>query len=262
MAAQTPITQWVYQNRSFFNPRMVDFVWPKQFGLGIFDVETTIQFEGQDYVGRGAASTLLLAIEKSCAEALERIVCLHNGISSEGVALHSSLEAAKTGAIYEAQERFLFKRNLDNRFKLEELPMSLDEAQYSLSQGTLRRFHLAAPSQCLSCLSVFEVSERLFMGLSVDRTQEAAILKADLEGLRNVSAYLNNKKAFLSEIENRNDLWCCDNNLIKNLLSGDVMIHPQSLKLPIFETRQLKLPSYQEFASAPIYVVQAFKGEV
>lgn len=254
MAPETPITSWILDHKDYFRPEMVEYSWAKDFGLDIFDVQTKIYWNDRTFVGRGAANSLRLAIEKSCAETLERLAGFHNGISSIGVAAHSNRQAAEAHAKSEALERELLCTYMNN--KISPIEMSTAEAylpRYNLPVGTTsRRFHLSNQNDN-SCLSIFKLEDQYFLGLSMAETKVEAIHKADLESLRNLAAFHSNKNEFKSQITKNSDLWCCDNQIIKTIMEGhaEESVFPDSNN---WRTTYLTLPNEAIFHSAPVHI--------
>lgn len=75
----------------------------------INDIDSKIQIQGLDYLGRGTSKDVHLAMKKSCCEAVERFF-LHKNIvaTSNGFAVHISSEQALESARNELIERDLF----------------------------------------------------------------------------------------------------------------------------------------------------------
>ena len=259
MAAETPITHWVFTHREILKPEMVDLSWPKDFGLDLCDVESAIFWNGRKYIGRGASENLSIAVEKACSEALERLACHYNGVSTTGAAAHSNPKLAEDNAVLEAKERYALNWYLDKKVT----PLILSQLEinipiYKLPRGTsVQRFNLINSSEGNSCISIFKTDTQYFLGLSVARTLSEAVSKSDLEALRNVSAYIGDSHTFSEAIKNSGDLLCCDNNFIENLLSGAPMQVPNSIPEINFHTKTLDLPSDAIFKNAPIHVLRA-----
>lgn len=106
MAHQNKIAKWVIQNKLRLQPVFTSFDWPARYRLnGCFDVRLRINCAGINAEGRGIALDSELAIEKASAEAIERWLCTHLGLSTVGVAVAGS-ESAEIHAANEILERF------------------------------------------------------------------------------------------------------------------------------------------------------------
>lgn len=261
MALETPITYWVFSHKNQLHPQMTDFSWPKSFGIDLFDIETKIVWDNRTFIGRGAADSLRLAIEVSCAEALERLACFYHGRPSVGVAAHSIKGFAEENALLEAKERYSLGLYRNGALRPVEMDQDLITHKYQLPLGTrVTRFYLSSTEEA-SCLSIFQLDTQYFMGLSMAESQEKAIFKADCEALRNLSAYYLNKESFQQQLSNNSDMWCCDNRLISQILEGESKVNT-SLEDQRWTTQVLSLPKSSIFDSAPLHIVAATKEDL
>lgn len=238
---------------------MKQLSWPSEYGLDIHDVETVISWSNRSFTGRGSAASLELAIEKSCAEAFERLFCYYNGIPSSGVAAHPQLRTATENAIKEVFERSCFDLVMSGKNYAKEIDNAqISELKYVLPVGTTSSHLLLGNSGSLySCASIFNFEQQLFLGLSSENSIPLSIEKANIECLRNLSAFKHNPEDFRLQCQQNSDLWCCDNNLINKLLVSVADSVSENKMVHKFTSRVLKKPSDSIFADIPLSVVQA-----
>ena len=114
MANKTPLASWLYSKRQELNPKFKEFNWPTRVFPGVFDFATTITWNGIESNGRGVDSQREIALEKSVAEAIERLICKSIGFDSVGFALagtHDPEDHAK----FEAMERYFLNIHLEEK---------------------------------------------------------------------------------------------------------------------------------------------------
>lgn len=212
MAHQTLVAaKWLISKKSELEVKFHEFKWGTDYGIPLFDFETSIL--GGRHSGRGSSTDQNLAFEKAAAEALERFVCSENSVSTEGVAAHSIAEIAEHNAGREAIERHLFHWHLNTKTPF--IPdIALSNTQ-KISQavvargGTVSWMKLRPAWAYESSLCLIQKDDRKFLGIGLGDSADETQLHAAIEALRNFAAYGENKERFLEAAEANPDLWCC-----------------------------------------------------
>ena len=261
MAYQTRLTDWVATHRHDLQLKIREFSWP----LGIVeqqpnDFEVTLEFGRRSVSGRGTDSDETLALEKACAEAVERLACHCDGIGSVGVAVHTNEVSARLNARAEYIERFVFRNHLlKNEPILYHSPIELELAG-SQFEGNL--FTMASCGGLSCALSLISGPGVNLLGLAADVEFGSAVERASHEALRNYAAFLSAPGCFSDATRNDSDLWCCDFNYIESKIKPLLKIDsqkPQSVQEPVLFYRPVPLPAGTIFADCPAVVFQAFE---
>lgn len=85
--------------------KVIKYSWTKEFYPSFTDLGFVFSFNGKKYSGRGSDTNEEIALVKAAMEAIERCVCLCQGINTSGVAANVVLESAMTSAKIELIER-------------------------------------------------------------------------------------------------------------------------------------------------------------
>lgn len=187
MANQTPLASWLYSKREELNPRFREFNWPKQWLAGLFDFSTTITWDGTTVEGRGVDEKREIALEKSVAEALERLICIKIGIDSVGLAVAGTHDPS-THAQNEALERFYLKEHIRNQ-----IPFQIINGQCSIAH----EFRKAHPASAVTfyrmetspdlfgvvCLVTSPEAKKSSLGFALSKSLEESMRRALLEAL-------------------------------------------------------------------------------
>ena len=264
MAYQTPVAKWLAERRQKFDLKLNEFRWGKSLPIPIYDIEATIKINGKTIEGRGTSTNELLALEKACAEALERMVCQNNFLSTEGVALHTQETSARENARLEALERFLFSWHRERKISFESVH---DEHQTTL-QDWLKAFSpsanldfrlMRAPNGYFAPICRITDLEHLFIGLSCGTDLKVALEKALFEAIRNHAAQKASPASYAEAVKTNPDLWCGSTDFVLGLdslfeLKGSSEIAPK------IEIKSERLPSkaITGLEDCPIYVERAW----
>jgi ribosomal protein S12 methylthiotransferase accessory factor YcaO len=137
MANQESIARWVLNNKRVLNPSLVQYDWPSRYLNGVYDFSVSVAVDGVEGLGRGLDRDRDLALEKACAEAIERYVCHRLGIDSIGVAVSGESDAG-THAELETLERYYFDQHQKHRRPFVKLRDGSDEAnQFKKTSGRI-----------------------------------------------------------------------------------------------------------------------------
>lgn len=187
MANQTPLASWLYSRREELNPRFKEFNWPKQWLAGLFDFSTTITWNGTTVEGRGVDEKREIALEKSVAEALERLICIKIGIDSVGLAVAGTHDPS-THAQNEALERFYLKEHIRNQ-----IPFQIIDSQCSMahefikahpaSEVTFYRMRTSPDLFGVVCLITSLETKKSSSGFALSKSLEDSMRRAMLEAL-------------------------------------------------------------------------------
>ncbi len=261
MAYQTRLSDWLANHRQDLQLKILEFSWPP--GLGKtkpIDFEVSLEFGGRSVSGRGTDMDEMLALEKACAEAVERLACHYNNIGSVGVAVHTNEVSARQNARAEYIERFVFQHHLlkNEPFTFESsVELELTDSHF---EGNIFRMNdCGGLSSALILITSPGVN---LLGLASDVEFGTAAVRASIEAKRNYAAYLSAPEHFSEATQKDRDLWCCDFNYIETkirpLLNFDSRI-PQQTEEPVICYRQIHLPTDSIFADCPAVVFQAFE---
>jgi ribosomal protein S12 methylthiotransferase accessory factor YcaO len=266
MAYQTPVAEWLAERRHKFELKLNEFRWGKSLSIPIYDIGATLRLGGKVAEGRGTATNELLALEKACAEAIERLVCQTNFLSTEGVALHTQEPNARENARLEALERFLFSWHRERKIAFDFLPTDCDEAIHlqqwvtDLSPKAKLEIRLMkAPTGYFSPICKISEGDNLFIGLSCGADLEDTCEKALIEAIRNLAAQKANPVSYSEALTNNPDLWCGDSKFINELLPLFDSKSSNSMP-PILEviSERLSTKSIGDLEDCPVFVERAW----
>ena len=195
MANKTPLATWLYSKRTELNPRFREFNWPGKFLPGLFDFSTTIVWDGIEAEGRGVDARREIALEKSVAESIERLVCKINGFDSVGFAVAGTHDPT-LHAQFEALERYFLDRHIESRspFQFIESSETISKEFRSLNVGAEISFHrMATPEHLFGIVcSIDSPKQASSLGFALSESLEDSFRRATLEALPNY-AWLNDK---------------------------------------------------------------------
>lgn len=241
--------------------KITEFGWAKNLGLPYFDFEASLAVGKDRFCGRGTDLSQALAFEKAIAEAVERAVCAHAGISTVGVAVHTDEVEAREHSRREFVERYLF-----NRHRREGAPLTEDsefEMTFNMHPelGVPRFFRTIAAGSSFALVCLLIRADQKFLGLSLAVNEgKTAASHAYLEAARNSAAFSTDSVGFLAQVKSNPDLWCCDNKLIDELLSRSVTKGGQFIQLPTIVQTRLAQQEIAGLENCPAVVIQTQGG--
>lgn len=189
MANKTPLAAWLYSKSDELNPRFEEFTWPKRRLPGVFDFSTTITWKGFVADGRGLDEKREIALEKSVAESIERLVCKIHGVGSVGLAVGSAFDPSQH-ARHELLERHFLNRHIETRtlfLKLEECP-ELARRFVSLNPGAGVDFYrMATPANLngVVCSITSSENQKASLGFALSEDLETSLRRSFFEALPN-----------------------------------------------------------------------------
>lgn len=195
MANKTPLASWLYSKRQELNPRFREFNWPSKILPGLFDFSTTIVWNGVEAEGRGVDGFREIALEKSVAESIERLICKIERFDSVGFAV-AGTHNPFLHAQFETLERYFLDRHIDNRtpFQLIESSDSISEKFRFLNLDAEIAFHkMATPEKLVGIVcSITSSAQARSLGFALSESPEESLRRATLEALPNY-AWLSDK---------------------------------------------------------------------
>lgn len=197
MANKTPLATWLYSKRSELNPRFREFNWPGKFLHGLFDFSTSIVWNGIAAEGRGVDERREIALEKSVAESIERLICKINVFDSVGFAVVGTHDPT-SHAQFETLERHFLERHIESRlpFQLIESSAPISKLFRSLNGGAEISFHrMATPAHLFGVVcSLASPKQANSLGFALSESLEDSSRRAALEALPNY-AWINDKNS-------------------------------------------------------------------
>ncbi len=241
--------------------KITEFGWAKELGLPYSDFEASFSVGNSQSYGRGTDLSQALAFEKAIAEAVERAVCAHFGISTVGVAVHTEEAEAREHSRREFLERYLFNRHRGEGAPLTEI-FDLEKGFSTHPDlGSDRFFRTVGAGSSFAIVCVLNRQDQKFLGLSLtanDRKDDAS--HAYLEAARNSAAFSTDSAGFLEEVKINSDLWCCDNSLIEDLISKSVRHGGEQIQLPTITQTKLAHQEITGLEDCPSVVIRTQKG--
>lgn len=204
MANQTPLATWLYSKRTELNARFREFNWPSRILPGVFDFETKVTWNGIEADGRGVDARREIALEKSVAEAIERLICLTLGFDSVGFAVagtHDPDQHAK----FERLERFFLESHLKSATPFSKLNIELSEFAKlkELSNSVEIEFYRMATESTLYgivCRIHSVVSGQSSLGFALSSSIEQSARRAFFEALPSYAWMISDEKLGLNEL--------------------------------------------------------------
>lgn len=188
MANKTPLATWLYSKRQELNPRFREFNWPSKYLPGVFDFSTTVVWNGIEAEGRGVDALREVALEKSVAEAIERLICKFQQFDSVGFAIagtHDPLLHAQ----HEALERYFLNRHIEGRLPfqlIEESELVSNQFRISNPDAKISFYRMATPDEMFGIVCSMNLPAKArSLGFALSDTLENSVRRATLEALPN-----------------------------------------------------------------------------
>ncbi|GIL16878.1 MAG: hypothetical protein BroJett040_06290 [Oligoflexia bacterium] len=254
MANHTPLASWLYSKRTQLNARFREFNWPSRIFPGVFDFETTISWKGIEANGRGVDSSREIALEKSVAEAIERLICLTLGFDSVGFAIagtHDPSQHAKN----ECLERFFLNEHLKNGTSLYNATVDFPEAEklkILAPTAEVSFYRMNTPKNLfgISCRIHLADSKKTSLGFALSETLDHAARRSFFEALPSFAWLASDEKLELNELP-----WHLKTEFIEkleSLFAEDDRLKADQMKSPSLSSIELDLTSLPIFEGAPI----------
>lgn len=187
MANKTPLASWLYSKRQELNPKFKEFNWPTRVFPGVFDFATTITWNGVESNGRGVDSKREIALEKSVAEAIERLICKSIGFDSVGFALagtHDPEDHAK----FEAMERYFLNKHLEDKIQFSQIIFENEDIRKFRSvnaNATIEFYRMQTPKHIFGMVCLMKSSPTTALGFGLSESLEKSVQRSMFEALPN-----------------------------------------------------------------------------
>lgn len=260
MAHQTPLATWLYSKCSELNPQFKEFNWPSQVLPDVFDFETKISWGYVEADGRGVDHRREIALEKSVAEAIERLICKTLGFDSIGLAVAGTHDPS-LHAKFECLERFYLNEHLNNSIPLTRITFSCPEVlkfQTVLPSADVSFYRMRTPENIFGivCSIHAEKLNQSSLGFALSENLEQSIRRAFLEALPNFAWMISGEQIQIvdlpwhlqpSFIEKVKALFCDETiSALKESSIPEVISVGLSLDtLPVLADAPLKIARYQ-----------------
>ena len=261
MAYQARLATWLTNHRKSFELRIREFEWPSVIAARNTDFEVAMLYNGETVVGRGTDTDPNLALEKACAEAIERLVCVKHGVSSMGVALHTEKLLAKQNARSEFIERRVLAHHINLIAPIELSSRSLLPGPDGDDQIESCIYKLSKCGVFETSLSVISYRDIRLIGAASDFSFATASARADLEAIRNLAACISDAERFHQAVASNSNLKWSDSRFFHQKIAPFLLVTgpAEHLIAPTIVYRQLTLPTDSIFADCPAVVIQAFE---
>lgn len=200
MANKTPLASWLYSKRQELNPKFKEFNWPARVFPGVFDFATIITWNGIESNGRGVDSQREIALEKSVAEAIERLICKSVGFDSVGFALagtHDPEDHAK----FEAMERYFLNKHLEEKIPFYQIAFENEDIQKFRSanaEAKIEFYRMQTPRHIFGIVCAMKSKQTTALGFGLSESFEKSIQRSMFEALPNY-AWLTDEVKSLAE---------------------------------------------------------------
>lgn len=263
MANQNKLAHWLFSNKSVFNPRFTELDWPTTYFPGLYDFSTTINFAEIIAEGRGVDTDRSLALEKSVAEAIERLIFYKRKISFLGFAV-SGQNGAENHAYCEALERYFLYVQLKEKISFKPLEINssdvnsstqLDEFSKRIPQAKVSFYLMAAPTPFFGVVCLIEMHKLTnIFGFSLSKDLQNSITKSFRESLANFawhhSTHITEHKVNQTVQKNPPHLQQEFISKITPLLARNN--NKETIAIPDFERIEINIADFPEFKTCPI----------
>lgn len=272
MAHKTSLAAWLYSNRQALNPRFKEFSWPERFLSGVFDFSTIITWNGIEAEGRGVDTRREIALEKSVAEAIERLICKNFGFDSVGFAAAATIDPMPHAG-YEALERFYLEKHIQTHTPFQKITATCELAEKFCNQNSnseILFYRMATPDDIFGVACSIESfqSQKRSLGFALSDSLDNCLRRSLLEALPNF-AWLIEKDTNVEIIEPTTP-WHIDSNFLEKIVpllatkekSGETI---DAFQIPVTKNVEVSHSQMTILKDAPLrtsrFVLQA-EGEV
>lgn len=272
MANKTSLAAWLYSNRQALNPRFKEFSWPERFLSGLFDFSTVLTWDGIEAEGRGVDTRREIALEKSVAEAIERLICKALGFDSIGYAAAATIDPMPH-ARFEALERFYLEKHNQTHTPFQKITATCELAKTFRNQNPnseISFYRMATPDDIFGVVCLIESlqSQKRSLGFALSDSLDNCLRRSLLEAMPNF-AWLIEKNTNV-EITEPATPWHIDSDFLEKIVpllkrkenSGDQIC---TFQIPILKNVEVSHSQITILKDAPLrtsrFVLQV-EGEV
>lgn len=261
MANQTVAATWLLGKTDTLNVSFIEYDWGQPY---FNDISVLIEVDGIVHKGRGTSKDGEVALEKACAEAIERYCCFLMALPTVGCAVHSVNEIGKLKSKEELIERDVFKKFLMGELSSEEFEsdIHLDFFDDICSSSKFRFWKIVHNKKTVVFCITFSGQKPVSLGIAFG-CNIASQEKAFLEALRNYVAFKKDDVTFKAMVRSNKNLWCCDSTVLDRLLernSSPGLPSHISLSSGNIETTILKVSKIIDMADCPLYFCRSSFG--
>lgn len=259
MANKTPLATWLYSKRLELNPRFKEFNWPARVFPDLYDFSTTISWNGVEAKGRGVDSSREIALEKSVAEAIERLICKSLGFVSVGFALAGTHDPADH-AKFEAMERFFLKQHLDSKIPFHQISIETEDVQKFRQlnpKSTISFFRMQTPPEFYGVVCSMKSAEgdATAVGFGLSDSLEKSMQRSMREALPNFAWFTEEDKDPVEELP-----WHIDQKFLARMepLFTTAVNEPQNLRpaMPSLSRIDVEKSAIAILSNAPIQMAR------
>lgn len=251
MANKTSLAAWLYSNRQELNPRFKEFSWPERFLSGLFDFSTVLTLDGVEVEGRGVDTRREVALEKSVAEAIERLICKKIGIDSVGFAAAATIDPT-THARFEALERFYLRNHIQTKtpfLKTVETCELAERFREQNSDSEISYYRMATPKHIFGVVCLIESlqNQRRSLGFALSDSLDNCLRRSLLEALPNF-AWLIEKDTNIETTEPTTP-WHIDSDFLNEIV-------------PLLDTKENSVQPVGTFEIPILKNVEVFHSQI
>lgn len=262
MAYKNPLATWLFSQRTIFFPNFTELDWPMRFGPGLFDFSTQIKLGNILVNGRGVDSDREIALEKSVAEAIERLICTKLKISSVGVAI-SGAESSETHARFEALERYFLNTHLEKEIPFSKIDSfviqdKLISIQRHRPQSKVMFYQMAISKELYGVVCIIKEGGIISPGFALSLDLESSMRRSYLEALPNFARLIENTNEKIPS-----EFWHIQTSFIEKLTSllTSSYSSTQVIETPSLVQQNLDLNNIPELLNCPIKPVRFLTEE-
>lgn len=258
MAYQTPLATWLYSKRSELNPQFKEFNWPSQVLPDVFDFETKISWGNVEADGRGVDHRREIALEKSVAEAIERLICKTLGFDSVGLAVAGTHDPS-LHAKFECLERFYLNEHLNNSIPLKRITLSRPEVlkfQTALPSADVSFYRMRTPDNIFGIVCSIHAEElsKSSLGFALSQNLEQSVRRAFLEALPNFAWMISGEKIQINDLP-----WHLQPSFIekvKALFSESDSFNSETVSIPELTSVNVSLDALPVLVEVPFKIAR------
>lgn len=200
MVNKTPLASWLYSNKKELNPQFVEFEWPKRIFPSLFDFSVKVEWQGIKGEGRGVDIIREVALEKSIAEAIERLVCHRFNHNSIGMAVSGSFNPAEN-AKNESYERYFLVQHLKNTWPFQPINIETELIKKFIDfnpASNISFYKMLTPDNLhgIVCSLLIPQTKTRVLGFALTDTIERSADKSFLEAIPNYAWISENNHGF------------------------------------------------------------------
>lgn len=190
MANKTPLAAWLFSKRGELEPNFTEFMGTSSLVPGLFDFSTKIKWHDVEIEGRGVDECREIALEKSVAECIERIICVERSIDSIGLAVSGGIHNPEAHSRFEALERYYLNQHLEKNILFQKTPSEIDFDK-SLKERNpkceITFFQMITPESLFGVVCQIEENNKMSFGFALSESLIESQRRSFLEAIPSFS---------------------------------------------------------------------------